>query len=214
MADLLGQMTLPEKIGQMTQIETNSIKDNNLITQKFLGSVLSGGDGQPKPNTLDNWVKMVSGYQKAEASGSVLYNRFGDFKDLPSGALADVGVVVVGEQTYAEGVGDRADLSLSSTDSDLVNKVRPLVKKLVVILVSGRPMIINDALKSADAFVAAWLPGTEGQGVADVLFGDQPFTGKLPFTWPKSMDQLPFNLSSPAAGAKAPLFPFGYGLTK
>ena len=95
-----------------------------------------------------------------------------------------------------------------------MNKVRPLVKKLVVILVSGRPMIINDALKSADAFVAAWLPGTEGQGVADVLFGDQPFTGKLPFTWPKSMDQLPFNLSSPAAGAKAPLFPFGYGLTK
>jgi len=68
--------------------------------------------------------------------------------------------------------------------------------------------------KQADAFVAAWLPGTEGQGVADGLFGDQPFTGKLPFTWPKSMDQLPFNLSSPAAGAKAPLFPFGYGLTK
>ena len=67
--------------------------------------------------------------------------------------------------------------------------------------------------KQADAR-RAWLPGTEGHGFADVLFGDQPFTGKLPFTWPKSMDQLPFNLSSPAAGAKAPLFVFGYGLTK
>jgi beta-glucosidase len=59
-----------------------------------------------------------------------------------------------------------------------------------------------------DAFVGAWLPGTEGQGMADVLFGDDPFIGKLPYTWPKSMDQVPFN----PASSEAPLFPYGYGL--
>jgi beta-glucosidase len=92
--------------------------------------------------------------------------------------------------------------------------MRERVDKLVIILVSGRPMIIGDALDQADAFVAAWLPGTEGAGVADNLFGDQPFTGKLPYTWPRSIDQLPFDFSKLATeGDAAPLFPFGYGLT-
>ncbi len=67
-------------------------------------------------------------------------------------------------------------------------------------------MIITEQLNVADAFVAAWQPGTEGAGVADALFGDKPFTGKLPFTWPRGMDQIP------SAGAPSPLFPFGYGL--
>ena len=64
----------------------------------------------------------------------------------------------------------------------------------------------------ADAWVAAWLPGTEGQGVADVLFGDLPFTGKLPYTWPASMDQLPLGPANPRAAGQKPLFPYGYGL--
>jgi beta-glucosidase len=72
----------------------------------------------------------------------------------------------------------------------------------VVVLFSGRPMILGDALNKADAFVAAWLPGTEGAGIADVLFGDFKPTGKLSFTWPR------------AAGDKTdPLFRFGYGLS-
>jgi beta-glucosidase len=65
-----------------------------------------------------------------------------------------------------------------------------------------------------DALVAAWLPGTEGQGIADVLFGDVPFTGKLPYTWPRSSEQLPFDFKNlPKEGCGAPLFPFGYGLS-
>jgi beta-glucosidase len=78
------------------------------------------------------------------------------------------------------------------------------------VLISGRPLIINDALAHADAFVAAWLPGTEGLGVADVLFGDHAPSGKLPFTWPRSMDQLPINVGD---ADYDPLFPFGFGLT-
>jgi beta-glucosidase len=84
---------------------------------------------------------------------------------------------------------------------------------VVVILLSGRPLIITDALNRADAFVAAWLPGTEGEGVADVLFGDVPFTGRLSYTWPRSIDQIPFDFANlPTEGCDAPLFPYGYGL--
>ena len=75
-------------------------------------------------------------------------------------------------------------------------------------------MVIDDVLPYADAVVAAWLPGTEGQGVADVLFGDQPFTGKLPYTWLRTVDQLPFDFANlPTDTCDAPLFPYGYGLT-
>jgi beta-glucosidase len=127
--------------------------------------------------------------------------------------MADIGIVVVGERPYAEGHGDQADLSLSSTDIRLINRIRPHTKKLIVILLSGRPLIIGPQLNQSDAFVAAWLPGTEGQGVADVLFGDKPFTGKLSFTWPRTMTQVPLSaIKSGATGCDAPLFPFGYGL--
>lgn len=73
-------------------------------------------------------------------------------------------------------------------------------------------MIVNDPLAVADAFVAAWLPGTEGAGVADGLFGDSPFTGKLPYTWPRSVAQLPFSQGKPAGGEAESLFPYGYGI--
>jgi beta-glucosidase len=81
---------------------------------------------------------------------------------------------------------------------------------VVVILFSGRPMIINDVLGDADAFVAAWLPGTEGRGITDVIFGDYKPTGKLSFTWPKSMEQIPIN---PGDADYDPLFKYGYGLS-
>lgn len=154
----------------------------------------------------------------AGSTADVQFDRLGRFKNAKdaSGNLlhAELGIVVVGEQPYAEGKGDAANLNLSEADLSIIARVRERVDKLVVILVSGRPMIIGEALDQADAFVAAWLPGSEGQGVADVLFGDKPFTGKLPYTWPRSMDQLPFNFSQLATeGDQAPLFPFGYGLT-
>jgi beta-glucosidase len=154
--------------------------------------------------TILNGIKAI-----VSPNTSVAYNKYGDFTD-----KADVGVVVVGEMPYAEGLGDKADLRLSDMDVKAINKVRPLVDKLIVVIISGRPLVVTDQLATADAWVAAWLPGTEGEGVSDVLFGDHPFTGKLPYTWPRSNEQLPINEnnSSGKTGCDAPLFPFGYGL--
>lgn len=128
-----------------------------------------------------------------------------------SGAAgADVGIVVVGETPYAEGAGDRTDLALSSEDFAAIENVKKAGIPVVVLLVSGRPMIIDSALANCDAFIAAWLPGTEGEGVADVLFGDYKPTGKLSHSWPRSMSQLPINYGDLNYD---PLFPYGFGLT-
>jgi beta-glucosidase len=120
-----------------------------------------------------------------------------------------VGVVVIGEKPYAEFEGDRADLSLAKEDIEAFRNMKSAGIPVVVILISGRPMILNEVLEQADGFLAAWLPGTEGQGVADVLFGDYQPTGKLSFSWPKSMAQLPGNMHTVSYD---PLFKVGYGL--
>ena len=130
-------------------------------------------------------------------------------KDGTGAAGATVGVVVIGETPYAEGRGDRADLSLAKEDQDAVAAMKAAGIPVVTILVSGRPMILGDVLDKSDALVAAWLPGTEGQGVADVLFGDYKPTGKLSFSWPRTMAQLPLNMNTPNGD---PLFKYGYGL--
>ncbi len=136
-------------------------------------------------------------------------NQGGNFK-----GHAEVGIVVVGEKPYAEGVGDASDLRLTAGDVKVIERVRPQVDKLIVILLSGRPLIITEQYPLADAWVAAWLPGTEATGIADVLFGDYPFTGKLPYTWPRSNEQLPLNIHNlgDRQGCDGPLFPYGYGL--
>lgn len=155
--------------------------------------------------------------QTVSTSTQVEFNPFGKFdtvKDKNGKPLiADVGIVVISEEPYAEGVGDSSNLSLSSSDRTLIDNVRQQSKKLVVVVVSGRPLVLTDQLSQIDALVAAWLPGTAGEGVADVLFGDVPFTGKLAYSWPRSNSQLPFNFQTlPSSGCDAPLFPFGYGL--
>lgn len=141
-------------------------------------------------------------------NAKVTYSADGSGKD---GEGADAILVVVGEMPYAEGEGDRKDLSLSAEDLALVKNAKQSGKPVVTLLISGRPMIIGPALVASDAFIAAWLPGTEGQGVADVLFGDYKPTGKLPQTWPRSMDQVPLHAGD--AGADKALFPYGYGLS-
>ncbi len=128
-----------------------------------------------------------------------------------SGAAgADVGVVVIGETPYAEGTGDRADLSLAAADVAAVRAVKRAGVPVVVVLVSGRPLILDAILPDADAILAAWLPGTEGAGVADVLFGDYAPSGRLSHSWPRSMAQIPINWGD---ASYDPLFPYGYGLT-
>lgn len=157
------------------------------------GEVTSGG------------TTILKAIRKAAGDANVTYSADG------SGASgADVAVVVVGETPYAEMFGDREDLSLSEADLAAVAEAKKAGIPVVVVLLSGRPMIVGPALESSDAFVAAWLPGTEGDGVADVLFGDYQPTGKLPFTWPRSMDQLPINVGDEPYD---PLFELGFGLT-
>jgi beta-glucosidase len=141
----------------------------------------------------------------------------------------DVGVVVVGETPYSEGFGDVGgplwaydpgdkgvprpvkDMQLTAADKAAVDKVCAQAAKCAVVIVSGRPLILDPAQRdAADAIVAAWLPGSEGAGVADDLFGLRPFTGKLPVTWPRSLAQEPINKGD---ANYDPLYPFGYGLT-
>ena len=131
-------------------------------------------------------------------------------KDGSGAEGADAVVVVVGEEPYAESMGDRSELSLGQADRDAIAAARKAGKPLVVVLLSGRPMVVTDEIGLADAFVAAWLPGTEGAGVADVLFGDYKPTGKLPMSWPRTNAQIPINVGD---ATYDPLFKYGYGLT-
>ena len=119
---------------------------------------------------------------------------------------ADCILVVVGETPYAETKGDRSELSLSKADAALVAAAKATGSPVVTILYSGRPLVLGDALKQSDAFVAAWLPGTEGLGLTDVLFGDTAPTGKLPRIWPANV------LHPSSDDAAKPLYQAGYGL--
>ena len=133
-------------------------------------------------------------------------------KDGKGAEGADVAVVVIGEAPYAEFMGDRSDLSLAAEEVETVHNLKKAGVPVVVVLLSGRPLILGDVLDQADALVAAWLPGSEGQGVADVLFGDYKPTGKLSPTWPRSMTQVPLTINGDPANYD-PLFKYGFGLT-
>ena len=125
---------------------------------------------------------------------------------LPTSGKVDVCVAVVGEKPYAEGVGDSTDLALPGLS--VLDGLKDRCGRIVLVVVSGRPVLITDALPMVDAVVAAWLPGTAGEGIADTLFGDVPFTGKLPDNWPRDIGQVP---AAPAG--QDYLFPMGFGLS-
>lgn len=166
-----------------------------------------GGKGPITPGTT------LKAAFEAAFDGHLQYNRFGKYDHILDGngdpAIADVGIVVISENPYAEGEGDSNDLTLSDIEIELIARVAERSERVVVLVMSGRPLVITDALDLADAWVAIWLPGTEGQGVADVLFGDEPFVGKTPFTWPASMEQLPLGSYD-----TEPLFSYGHGIEK
>lgn len=135
------------------------------------------------------------------------------FRENPDGDFVksnkfDYAVVAVGEFAYAETAGDSMNLTMLDPGPDIINNVCKAVK-CVVIIISGRPLVIEPYVSSIGALVAAWLPGTEGQGITDVLFGDYGFSGELPRTWFKSVDQLPMNFEDPHYD---PLYPLGFGL--
>lgn len=118
----------------------------------------------------------------------------------------DVAIVVFGEEPYAEFVGDRKDLAFRDEEGlELLRDYKARGIKTVAVFLSGRPLWMNRELNAADAFVAAWLPGSEGAGVADVLFGQREATGRLSFSWPAACTGEPVN------GPEGALFPLGFG---
>jgi beta-glucosidase len=161
-----------------------------------------GQQGAITPGTT-----ILDGIRAAASAGTAVdYDRFGHFD-----GRAEVCIAVVGEEPYAEGQGDNPTVSLPVGDKRMLQRLPDQCDRLVVVLISGRPLVVTEYLDDWDALVAAWLPGTEGQGVADALFGDIAFSGRLPYAWPRSAEQLP--LVIPAAGGMEPLFPLGYGLS-
>ncbi|KAK2975355.1 hypothetical protein RJ640_009709 [Escallonia rubra] len=143
-----------------------------------------------------------------DPSTHVVYNENPDAEFLKSNKFS-YAIVVVGEPPYSETNGDSMTLTIAEPGVSTISNVCGAVK-CVVVIISGRPVVIEPYVPKMDALVAAWLPGTEGQGVADVLFGDYGFTGKLARTWFKTVDQLPMNVGD---SHYDPLFPFGFGLT-
>jgi beta-glucosidase len=162
-----------------------------------------GGYGPITPGTT-----ILQGIKEAvSTSTTVTYDPNANGLDSSYEAV----IVIVGETPYAEGRGDRPDnLALDYEDQQTLDRAKQSGVPIITILVSGRPMIISDRLPYWKAFMAAWLPGTEGNGIADVLFGNYKPTGKLPHTWPRNESQIPINYGDQPYD---PLFPFGFGLT-
>ena len=156
-------------------------------------------------NVVSSATSIRAAMESALGASKVVYSANGS---TTSGA--GVGVAVIGETPYAEGKGDRTDLALASDDVATVKALKSAGLKTVVVLIAGRPMILDSIMSYADAIVMAWLPGSEGAGITDILFGDSHPTGKLPHSWPRSMDQIPINTGD---ASYDPLYPFGYGLT-
>ena len=122
----------------------------------------------------------------------------------------DIVIAVIGEYPYAEGYGDNPSIELNSHDKAVLERCYESGNQMIVIMLSGRPLVINDHVKKWNGFIAAWLPGMAGEGVSDVVFGDYSPTGKLSFSWPRNTGQLPLNEGDLNYD---PLFPFGHGLT-
>lgn len=157
--------------------------------------------GAPGPITQGSTV--LDGLRRITGHRHVQYDRDGRF----TGARAPYGVVSIHELPYVEGGGDRADLSIPADQIDVVRRIRDHVDHLIVVVISGRPMLIEPVLELADAVIACWLPGTEADGIAEVLLGRAPFTGRLPIAWPRSHAQIAGRLGS---DSEPPAWPIGH----
>ncbi|WVZ14226.1 hypothetical protein V8G54_011792 [Vigna mungo] len=167
-------------------IEWQGVSGNNVTKGTTILSAIK--------NTVDKDTKVV--YKENPDLDYVKSNNF------------SYAIVVVGEKPYAETDGDSLNLTISAPGPETIKNVCGQVK-CVTVIISGRPVVLQPYVDKIEALVAAWLPGTEGNGVTDVLFGDYGFTGKLPRTWFKTVDQLPMNVGD---NHYDPLFPFGFGL--
>ena len=204
------------------------LKNNGVLPIKPNATVLIAGDGannvamqaggwtlswQGADNGPNDFPGATSIYEglKAQidaAGGQALFS--------PDGTAAqktDVAIVVFGETPYAEFMGDQRDVALHHDyveSLEIEKRLRAQGIPVVAVMLSGRALYVNPQINAADAFVAAWLPGSEGEGVADVLTGKHDFTGKLSFSWPKNPDQTPLNVGD---AKYDPQFPYGFGLS-
>jgi beta-glucosidase len=194
--------------------------DNVLPLSKTSGKILIAGSKandmgsqcggwtiswQGSTGNITRGTTIFEAIKSVRGADNVVYSATGS-----TSQNVDVAVVVVGETPYAESSGDNANPLLSSTDLSVISKVQEKGIPYVVLLISGRPLIMSEVINNSDAFVACWLPGTEGLGISDVLFGDYDFTGKLSHTWPKTIAQEPINWGDLSYD---PLFAYGFGLT-
>lgn len=162
-----------------------------------------------------NWpvgaTSILSGIKaKIGEDVKVEFDRLGNFSD--NGIISDVGIAVVGEKPYSEGWGDKEYPVLSDEDLLAIKNLKATSNKVIVVIVSGRPLFITNEINSFDGLVMAWLPGSEGMGVADVLFGDKPFKGSLPLPWPSQSEQLPIKYDGNTVDNTQVLFPRYFGL--
>jgi len=149
-------------------------------------------------------TNLLEGIENLSETSEVVYSQSGNYSD-----PVDVAVVVIGEDPYTEGAGDRVSLNIESEQVEMVRKLKEKGIPVVAVLVSGRPMIISEVMPYTDAMIAAWLPGTEGEGIAQVLFGDYQPTALLTHSWPRSMSQIPINYGDDNYN---PMFEYKYGL--
>lgn len=139
----------------------------------------------------------------------MIYDKYPSTNSL-TGQNYSFAIVVVGEPPYAETLGDTEELVIPFNGSEIISSIADRIPTLAI-LISGRPLVLEPSvLEKVDALVAAWLPGTEGRGIADAVFGDFDFEGRLPMTWFRSDKQLPMNAGQ---NLYDPLFPLGFGLT-
>jgi beta-glucosidase len=201
------------------------------LSKSVAGVALGGKTGENIGNQCGGWTVRWQGMTGAVTTGTtvrqaleaVLPGKVSYALDGSSTSGAAVGIAVIGETPYSEGCGDiptpvggnscferPTTLSLDAADVAVVQRMKDAGLPTVVVLVAGRPMILDSIIDLADAIVVAWLPGSEAGGITDVLFGDVPPTGKLPHSWPRSEAQIPINQGD---ANYDPLFPFGFGLT-
>lgn len=201
------------------------------LSKAVAGVALGGKTAENVGNQCGGWTvrwqgmtgDVTPGTTVKAALEAVLPGKVSYALDGSATSGAEVGVAVIGETPYSEGCGDiptpvggtscferPTTLSLDATDVEVVKRMKQAGLRTVVVLVVGRPMIIDTILDVADAIVVAWLPGTEAAGITDVLFGDVHPSGKLPHSWPRSEAQIPINQGD---ATYDPLFPYGFGLT-
>lgn len=165
-------------------------------------------DWQGKTGRITEGTTILDGIKEQLPDAEIIYNKYAKFDAVNK---KDICLVVVAESPYAEGKGDSMTLSLRPGDLLVIERAKENFDTVILVLLSGRPLVMEEALEGISAFVCAWLPGTEGDGITDVLFSKVKPTGKLPFAWLRSTSQLP--LDNFISGKEIPRYPAGYGLS-